>query len=172
VARFFTDARGHRHWGEYGAAGLLAYHLADGEIWYLLQKRSLYTHGGGTWSIPGGALRRDESPAEGACRETAEELGSLPPGLRYTAAVTTDFGGWQYHTLLYRSPGRFTAAGNWEAAEHRWVTAAGLADLPLHPGFAAAFPQARAIAENSPDEPHLGALVPTLHSGRIDQHDL
>jgi 8-oxo-dGTP diphosphatase len=147
MARFFTDAQGRRHWGEHGAAGLLAYHVTDAEVWYLLQKRSLYTHGGGTWSIPGGALRRGESPVDGACRETAEELGSLPEGLRYTATVTTDFGGWEYHTVLFRSAGQFTALGNWEVAEHRWVTAAHLDGLSLHPGFAAAFPRARAIVE-------------------------
>ena len=147
MARFFTDAQGHRHWGEYGAAGMLAYHIKDGEVWYLLQKRSQYTHGGGTWSIPGGALRRGESPVDGACREVAEELGSMPRGLAYTGTVTTDFGGWKYHTIVFRSPELFTAAGNWEAAEHRWVTAARIADLPLHSGFAAAFPQAAAIAE-------------------------
>ena len=149
MARFFTDAQGNRHWGEHGAAGLLAYHVRGGEVWYLLQKRSLYTHGGGTWSIPGGALRRGESPVDGAFRETAEELGRVPEGLEYTGIVTTDFGGWSYHTVVFRSPEPFTAAGNWEVAEHRWVTAADLADLPLHPGFAAAFPQAQVIAESS-----------------------
>ena len=61
--------------------------------------------------------------------------------------VTTDFGGWQYHTVLFLSPERFIAPGNWEVAEHRWVTAAGCGRLLLHPGFAAAFPQARQIAE-------------------------
>jgi 8-oxo-dGTP pyrophosphatase MutT (NUDIX family) len=151
VARFFTDAQGIRHWGEYGAAGLLAYHVKDGEVWYLLQKRSLYTHGGGTWSIPGGALRRDESPVDGARRETMEELGVLPESLEYAGTVTTDFGGWQYHTIVFRAAEMFTAAGNWEAADHRWVTAAGLDGLPLHPGFAAAFPQAAAIAEMPPE---------------------
>ena len=71
----------------------------------------------------------------------------MPPGLAYAGTVTTDFGGWKYHTIVFRSPGLFAAAGNWEAAEHRWVTAARMADLPLHSGFAAAFPQAAAIAE-------------------------
>ena len=145
MARFVVDAQGWRHWGEHGAAGLLAYHVTGDVVRYLLQKRSLYTHGGGTWSIPGGALRRGESPADGARRETAEELGSVPRGLRYSGIVTTDFGGWKYHTVLFRSPELFTGPGNWEAAEHRWVTATDMADLPLHPGFAAAFPQAREI---------------------------
>ena len=51
MTRFFIDAQGRRHWGEHGAAGLLAYHVGDDAIRYLLQKRSLHTHGGGTWSI-------------------------------------------------------------------------------------------------------------------------
>ena len=33
-----------------------------------------------------------------------EELGRLPTGLAYTGTVTTDFGGWQYHTVVFRSP--------------------------------------------------------------------
>jgi len=129
---------------------MLAYCVADGETWYLLQKRSQLTHGGGTWSIPGGALDRGESPVDGACREAVEELGRLPDGLEYTGMVTTDFAGWQYHTVLFRSPERFAAKGNWEVAEHRWVTAGGMGRLLLHRGFAAAFPQAREIIEAAP----------------------
>jgi 8-oxo-dGTP pyrophosphatase MutT (NUDIX family) len=150
MARFFTDAQGNRHWGEHGAAGMLAFHVKDGQVWYLLQKRSLYTHGGGTWSIPGGALRRDETPVEGARREAVEELGLLPDGLTPIGTVVTDFGGWQYHTIVFQAAEMFAAGGNWEAAEHRWVTAAGTGRLLLHPGFAAAFPQARQIAEAPP----------------------
>jgi 8-oxo-dGTP pyrophosphatase MutT (NUDIX family) len=147
--RFFTDSQGNRHWGEHGAAGMLAFHVKDGQVWYLLQKRSLYTHGGGTWSIPGGALRRDESPADGARREAVEELGVLPDGLAYVGTVITDFGGWKYHTIVFRAAEMFSPGGNWEAAEHRWVTAGGTGRLLLHPGFAAAFPQARTIAESA-----------------------
>jgi 8-oxo-dGTP diphosphatase len=84
---------------------------------------------------------------DGAFRETEEELGRLPERLAYSGTVTTDFAGWQYHTVVFRSPEQFAAPGNWEVAEHRWVTVAGAAHLLLHPGFAVAFPQARAIVE-------------------------
>src|ERR1039457_902606 len=53
---------GHRHWGRYGAAGLLAY--ADGGpggTSVLLQRRSHWNHHGGTWGTPGGAMDSHES---------------------------------------------------------------------------------------------------------------
>ena len=43
---------GHRHWGRFGAAGLLAY-VADGPV--LPQRRTLWSHHGGTGGLPGGA---------------------------------------------------------------------------------------------------------------------
>ena len=43
-------ACGERHWGRYGAAGLL---LTDpGRTGVVLQKRSRMVHHGGTWSVP------------------------------------------------------------------------------------------------------------------------
>jgi 8-oxo-dGTP diphosphatase len=49
-----TCSCGQRHWGRYGAAGLL---LTDPErTGVVLQKRSGRVHYGGTWSIPGGAI--------------------------------------------------------------------------------------------------------------------
>lgn len=73
--RWVTRDAGHRHWGPYGAAGLL---IRCGEA-YLLQLRAAWTHHGGTWGIPGGARHQGEGSYAAACREAAEEMGSLPP---------------------------------------------------------------------------------------------
>ena len=54
-------AQGHRHWGIYGAAGLLLRH--DDRI--LLQHRALWSHHGGTWGVLGGARNSDEPPGCG-----------------------------------------------------------------------------------------------------------
>ena len=67
---------GHRHWGRYGAAGLLvADRSTAGEPLVLLQHRAAWTASGDTWGIPGGARDSHESPAEGALREACEETG-------------------------------------------------------------------------------------------------
>ena len=62
-------ALGHRHWGRYGAAGVLA--VAPGP-YVLLQHRAPWSHGGDTWGVPGGARHRTETADEGALRETVE----------------------------------------------------------------------------------------------------
>ena len=65
--------RGHRHWGVYGASGLLAvHHDATGLPHVLMQKRSLWSHHGGTWALPGGALDSHEDSIAGALREARE----------------------------------------------------------------------------------------------------
>jgi hypothetical protein len=51
---------GYRHWGLHGAAGLLMVRFDMGEPHVLLQLRAAWTHGGGTWAIPGGALDSHE----------------------------------------------------------------------------------------------------------------
>ena len=47
---------GHRHWGLHGAAGLLLIRRDLDQPRVLLQLRAAWTHGGGTWALPGGAL--------------------------------------------------------------------------------------------------------------------
>lgn len=67
---------GNRHWGIHGAAGLLMVRLDLGpEPHVLLQLRAAWTHGGGTWAIPGGALDSHEDSIEAAVREAFEEVG-------------------------------------------------------------------------------------------------
>lgn len=139
---FVRDARGCRHWGPHGAAGLLLRHEAR----FLLQRRSWRVHHGRTWSIPGGALAVGESPWDGARREFAEELGGVP-ALRHLHTFVDDHGGWAYHTVVAEFVDsvnllpRRTRRGDGEAAAHRWCSPAEMGVLRLHPGFAATWPR-------------------------------
>ena len=65
---------GEKFWGRFGAAGLLVVH--DGSV--LLQLRVGWSHFGGTWGLPGGALKEGEAADAGALREAHEEAG-VPP---------------------------------------------------------------------------------------------
>ena len=49
----------------------------------MLQLRSGWSHEGGTWSCPGGALEHGEDALDGALREASEEVGvpAAPPAL-------------------------------------------------------------------------------------------
>ena len=66
-----TCGQGHRHWGLFGAAGILVYvpHPTDQALsLVLLQRRAGWAHQGGTWALPGGAMDSEETPAQTALR--------------------------------------------------------------------------------------------------------
>lgn len=136
-------ARGHRHWGVFGAAGLLLWH--DDAV--LLQHRALWSHHGGTWGILGGARNRDETPAQAAAREAAEEAGLAPADYRVGGRHVDDHGGWSYTTVVARADHavRLTALTP-ETISVRWVPADEVAAMPLHPGFAATWDVVRALS--------------------------
>ena len=144
-----SDNGGH-YWGRYGAAGLLLRApRPDGTPAVLLQHRAVWSHQGGTWGLPGGARDSHETPEETAVREAHEEAG-LPGhrvavrGTIVTAEVSA-MGGtrWTYTTVVADAAERLPTVANRESAEMRWVAEDEVADLPLHPGFAASWDRLR-----------------------------
>jgi 8-oxo-dGTP pyrophosphatase MutT (NUDIX family) len=137
-------AAGHRHWGLHGAAGLLLRDRHDGVDRVVLQHRAWWSHQGGTWGIPGGARDSDETAVAAALRESAEEANLQPTAVRPYGQLIDDHGGWSYTTVLAgpTAPVDPEPTGG-ESEDVRWVDAAGVDALPLHPGFAAAWPRLR-----------------------------
>lgn len=72
---FLLCSCGCRHWGLNGAGGICAVREHEGRIQVLLQLRAPWSHSGGTWAIPGGAIGWSESALSGAIREFCEETG-------------------------------------------------------------------------------------------------
>lgn len=138
---FIRCACGHLHWGLHGAAGLL---LSDPERGVLLQRRAWWVHHGRTWALPGGALRRLESPREAAMREAKEEADVPLDAVHLTAASVVDHGTWSYTTVLgsVRRPVDARAVSA-ETAGMCWVRPDDVADYPLHRDFATAWPALR-----------------------------
>ena len=133
---------GHKHWGRFGAAGLLL--VAPGPS-VLLQHRAAWSHHGDTWGIPGGARTSRESAVEAALREAAEETGLNASGATVRAELLDDHGGWSYTTVLASTPVRLSVhALDRESTDVRWVELDGVERLPLHPGFATTWPALRA----------------------------
>lgn len=139
-----TDAAGSRHWGLFGAAGLL---LIDPDDNVLLQHRVGWSAHGGTWGIPGGALDKGEHALTGAVRESHEEAGvpSLDASdITVLGTHVLDLSEWSYTTVIARAAVQLPASVNdIESLELRWVPAAEVQEYPLHPGFAQAWPELR-----------------------------
>ncbi|OCG73187.1 NUDIX hydrolase [Microbacterium sediminis] len=132
---------GERFWGRFGAAGLLA---VDPERGVLLQHRVGWSHHGGTWALPGGALHQGESPVDGALREAFEEAGvpAASVAVRFTSVF--DVGVWRYTTVVADVIEPFDPViSDPESLELEWVPIDRVDELPLHPGFAASWPGLR-----------------------------
>jgi 8-oxo-dGTP diphosphatase len=140
--------RGHRHWGRFGAAGLLL--RDDAEV--ILQHRAEWTHEGGAWGLPGGARDSHEDPVQAALREAAEEA-AIPSDLaRPTGYYVDDHGGWSYTTVIAHVRGPVApVALTRESTEIRWWPRALVPRLPLHSGLAAHWP----ALDTASDDVHL-----------------
>ncbi len=142
-----TCTLGHRHWGLAGAAGLLVHRPGADGVEVLLQHRVAWSHHGGTWGTPGGALHPRESPADGALREAGEELGLAAADLVLGALSVDDHGGWRYTTVLATPAGSLEPADlelNEESVGVAWVSLAA-PGVPLHPGLAASLDTLRPL---------------------------
>jgi 8-oxo-dGTP diphosphatase len=132
---------GRKFWGRFGAAGLLVHH---GELGVLLQHRAVWSHFGDTWGLPGGARHEGETPVEAAIREAHEEAG-VPAELltlRFTSVL--DLGFWSYTTVVVDATTGFEPViSDPESIAVRWVRTTEVDALPLHPGFAASWPELR-----------------------------
>jgi 8-oxo-dGTP diphosphatase len=138
-------ACGSKHWGKFGAAGLLA--LRDGALF--MQHRAPWVHNGDTWGIPGGARDSHESATESAIREAMEETGINPEDLQVQDIYIDEHNGWSYSTVI--AIANATLEGhelNDESQEVRWVLLDDVTRLPLHPSFARTWPELRQIVDN------------------------
>ena len=149
---WITCALGHRHWGRVGAAGLLLHRDGVHGPELLLQHRAEWSHHGGTWGTPGGALHEGESPDAGALREVQEELGLHPDDVVLGACSVDDHGGWSYTTVLARPARRIEAADlilDGESTGVAWLPLTSLDGLDLHPGLAGSLSRLRPLLDDA-----------------------
>jgi 8-oxo-dGTP diphosphatase len=165
-----TCSRGHRHWGRFGAAGLLAFApclagadrmgradvgraappaSAEGgrdgrEACVLLQRRSWWGNHGGAWGPPGGARDSHESTVTAALREAEEECAIAADAVSVLGILRDDHGDWSYQTVIAAAPRPFPVRpASSETSQAAWVAARDVAALHLHPGFAEQWPLLR-----------------------------
>lgn len=139
---FIYCSCGKRHWGLAGAAGICAFRDIAGRREVLLQLRSTWSHGGGTWSIPGGAIEWDEDSRTGGLREFSEETQLYD--VETLDAHVANHGDWRFVTYVGRCAADAVATPDRESEELRWVD---VNSLPgnLHPAFAASWPEVKAM---------------------------
>ena len=103
----------------------------------VLQHRALWSHHGGTWGVPGGALNFGESALDGALREAEEEAGVNKHGVKELEQVTLDHQDWSYSTVIAEAtdPHISIAPTDAESLEILWVPLDQIRDRTLLPAF-------------------------------------
>lgn len=136
---------GSQRWGLNGASGLLLHSVdAAGSDHVLLQHRAWWSHQGGTWGLPGGALDSGESAVQAALREFSEEVAGDLGNVVFSGIHRQEHTVWRYDTVLARSPQtsglRVFTPGNDESAAIRWVALDQVPQMRLLPAFAGIWP--------------------------------
>lgn len=139
---------GEKYWGRFGAAGLLAF---DRDRGILLQHRVSWSHFGGTWGLPGGAMHQGESAIVGAVREAQEEAGVPDGSVRPRFTHVLDLDVWSYTTVIADVVRPFEPViSDPESVALEWVPVDEVESRPLHPGFAGAWPLLRGLLDVRP----------------------
>lgn len=141
-----TAANGKRVWGKYGAAGLMLRHVdQNGTERFLIAQRGPAISNPGYWQLPGGAIESNETFAEGATRETLEELGFKEADFSaarvhgYHEAVVGNVpgaptGDWRYTSFAATVPTQLVPdlskpGARAETSDARWMTLQEIEDL-------------------------------------------
>ena len=112
----------------------------------LLQLRAAWTHGGGTWAIPGGALDSHEDPITAAVREAWEEVGIDVEAITVKDVYRDDHINWNYFTVIAHVSGDvIVSEGNYESEDIEWVALDAVDSYPLHPGMRGTWPHLREL---------------------------
>jgi 8-oxo-dGTP pyrophosphatase MutT (NUDIX family) len=154
----------HRHWGVYGAAGIL---ITDGSR-SVLQHRAPWTHEGDTWALIGGARDSHEDVVSAALREAVEEAAIDSAVLRPVGLLIDDHGGWSYTSIIAAPLAPISPhAANAESSDIRWWTNPEIEALALHRGFAGMWPRLRTVPA------HLTVIVnaTSARAGALGQLD-
>ncbi|MFD1717054.1 NUDIX domain-containing protein [Georgenia deserti] len=139
-------ACGSRHWGLNGAAGLLLWRHATDGVELVLQHRALWSHFGGTWGLPGGALGDGEDARRGAVREAVEEAGLDASALEVRAQRSLVHPDWTYTTVLAEAVGRQEpSVADPESLEVAWVPLREVTERELLPAFGDALGELRGM---------------------------
>jgi 8-oxo-dGTP pyrophosphatase MutT (NUDIX family) len=118
----------------FGAAGVLVWNRATDCV--LLQLRAEWSHHGGTWGIPGGALKFGEDAVAGAMREAHEEAGVPEELLIALDTYVIDLGFWAYTTVIVETRELFEPAYNdAESTDLQWIGRDQVESFELHPRF-------------------------------------
>ncbi len=122
---------GKRYWGKSGA-GIL---FTDGEKVLLLKRAGDSADQGGKWGIPGGKTESGESAIETAKRESQEECGIAPQGVRFAQWDEKD-GQHVFSVFAYKVDQIFNNVKlSDEHDDWQWVSLKEAKKLSLHPAF-------------------------------------
>ncbi|KGC03343.1 NUDIX domain protein [Burkholderia multivorans] len=104
---------------------------APGPLFLLVQRSDT-----GEWEQPGGHVEGDETPEQAAVRETIEEIGGCPEGLRWAARRNAIPGGaGEYTCFLQNVPEPFKPVLNDEHTAWQWFAPGSLPEK-MHPAVA------------------------------------